>query len=246
MPSKTKAGQAGWLHRTGNTVGTFVKSAKHDEPMRAIDAPAMLRGWMQQTTTATLAELADSLGVSRESLSAIGAVWAREHNAWAFPMRTATRIPVGVRLRTMAGKKFAVKGSTDGIFIPDQMTGDGPLMICEGPTDTAAIVNLGFDAIGRPSCNAGTKHILEYLRLNKRDVVIAANYDEPKPRPDGSFFYPGQDGAEALAQQIFRATKIIYPLREKDFRAWINSGANRATVLSVIANTRYFRRKQAG
>jgi hypothetical protein len=60
---------------------------------------------------------------------------------------------VGIRLRNERGK-FAVRGSRQGVFVagvPAQKT----LFVCEGPTDTAAAVDLGLFAVGRPNCCCG-------------------------------------------------------------------------------------------
>lgn len=231
------------MHEIGNQHAEPRIQPKKRQPIRLMDWPDVQRQLMQACTSQRVADLADSIGVSRENLRRLSVGWSAPHSAFSFPMRDAKSNIVGMRLRTIAAKKFAITGSNDGLVIPTEMSGDGPLMICEGPTDTAAMLDIGFDAIGRPSCNSGVRQILEYLRDTKREPIIAANYDERKTRPDGSSFFPGQDGAESLAAELFGSTKIIYPLREKDFRAWINAGATRAAIQSVIANTRYFRRK---
>ena len=46
-----------------------------------------------------------------------------------------------------------------------------------------------MDAIGRPSANACVDMTCEFCE--GREVVILANFDEPKSRPDGSVFHPG-------------------------------------------------------
>jgi len=115
-------------------------------------------------------------------------------------------------------------------------------MICEGPTDCAALLDMGFDAIGRPSCMGGVEHIVEFLKGRRRDVIIVADRDEPKHRPDGSVWFPGQEGAVRLCkaiQPLVRTLKVIKPPFHKDVREWYRAGATRANVETIIKNTRF-------
>jgi hypothetical protein len=115
-------------------------------------------------------------------------------------------------------------------------------IICEGPTDCAALLDMGFDALGRPSCQGGVDHIIEFLKGRRREVVIMADKDPPKKRPDGSVWFPGQEGAARLAQAIrpfVRTLKIAKPPFHKDIRDWYRAGATRAIIESVIKSTRF-------
>ena len=49
----------------------------------------------------------------------------------------------GIRIRRPDGAKFSIKGGKEGLFIPEEFGGDR-LLIAEGPTDTAALLDLGF------------------------------------------------------------------------------------------------------
>jgi hypothetical protein len=86
---------------------------------------------------------------------------------------------VGIRLRAQSGKKFSVTGSHQGLFIPkdgwDQM-----LMLTEGPTDCAAAIDLGYWAIGRPSCSGGANEVITFVKQRKvRRAVIVSDNDSP-------------------------------------------------------------------
>jgi len=135
---------------------------------------------------------------------------------------------VGIRIRHESGKKWAVRGSKAALFIPSGMRRDGPLIVCEGPTDTAAMLDLGYDAIGRPSCRGCHEYV---ATMGKgRDVVIVADEDGP-----------GRDGANELARAIrwqCKTTKIIEPNGRKDAREWVKrKTTNRAVVDLVIHET---------
>jgi phage/plasmid primase-like uncharacterized protein len=155
---------------------------------------------------------------------------------------------IGVRLRAENGQKWAVSGSRQGLFIPDgQSAPDDPVLVCEGPTDTAALLDLGFYAIGRPSCSGGSLTLAAMLA--GCHVVIVGDRDEPKTRPDGSVFFPGQDGAERLAEALLLAraqtVRIVYPLNAKDAREWKRAGAT-ADVVRTVINQRDFWRHKGG
>ncbi len=213
-------------------------------------APIMAR-WMDQTFDTQYRELSEALGVSVASLSRLLPAWAAKHNAWAFPMSDGMGGYCGVRLRAMDGKKWSIRGGHSGLFIPGfgGMDESGPLLIVEGPTDTAAALDLGYRAIGRPDCSGGGKQLAAWIRRNPRQsVVILANRDTPKTRPDGTKFYPGQQGAEMLANLICgqcRELKIIMPPRAKDARQWLNQGGTHGQVEAVIRATRPWYRKSS-
>lgn len=200
-----------------------------------------------------VAELAVQLGVSAQSLMTLGVGWCENYlmyvrsrdrecpvTAWTFPMVNAAAVATGLRLRYANGEKGSWTDTQAGLFLPVRWLGGGPLLIVEGPTDAAAVLDWGFDVIGRPSCNDGNDLILALLKVFKRDVVILSNLDEPKHRPDGSIFYPGQEGAAALADQILwrcpTLRVITPPSGIKDARQWLNAGGTRRDVEAVISS----------
>lgn len=205
-----------------------------------LDCEKILRRCRDDTVTPRLQRLSEKIGISVQSLRRLGACWHDAHQAWAFPMRDGAGNLIGIRLRTESGDKFAVRGSHAGLFIPADLSPDGPIGICEGPTECGAIMDLGFPVIGRPSCSGGIHHITIFLRAHpKREVVIFCNRDQAKTIPGGKTLRPGQDGAMHLAAEIHRPTRIIMPPKHKDFRAWFQEGATRNVVDWLISNTRY-------
>lgn len=102
-------------------------------------------------------------------------------------------------------------GSRNGLFIPQGKTPDGELWICEGPTDTAAALDLGHYAVGRPDCNGGGGFLQRFVRANhfSRAVIVA---DRDKP---------GQEGSHKLAREIHVTCRVwTPPAPAKDLRAW--------------------------
>lgn len=239
------SGEGGWIHVLGDEVMPRPVPKPPSKPRPNVDWDHLLGKWRFNTQPGQLRRLATGLGVTTHSLERLGAAYAAQYKAWAFPMRNGRGYVIGIRLRNDAGQKWAVRGSRQGLFWPDMNTGTDPLVIAEGPTDAAAVLDLGFDVIGRPSCSGGTRLLEQALeRGHSRDVVILADRDEPKKRPDGTTWYPGQEGAERLAQRLAgltRSTRIIKPLKGKDARAWVQSGATRRVVDMVISNACFWR-----
>lgn len=178
-----------------------------------------------------LSRLAVGLGISVASLNRLGIGWWIARRAWAFPMKNAASEVLGIRLRFADGKKLSVRGGHEGLFVPQGLGPSGELLIAEGPSDTAALLDLGFPAVGRPSCSGGIKLLVELVReLAVPNVVIVADGDEP-----------GQHGAGNLATVLLpyaTAVKIITPPAGiKDARAWKQSGATAADVQALIDAT---------
>jgi 5S rRNA maturation endonuclease (ribonuclease M5) len=141
---------------------------------------------------------------------------------------------IGIRLRAESGRKWAVANSHNGLFWPDDLVGTGPLLLAEGPTDVAALLDLGYDSVGRPSCAGAVEMVVEVVRrLRRRDVVVMADADSS-----------GIEGAGRLARALTEADhrpKVVRPLKAKDAREWVQVGATRAVVDAVIASARYWR-----
>lgn len=233
IESENRWGDAGWFHWVDGKRIEPQKSYVKQNIEAKIDCQAILHRYRLDTLTPRLQAFADSLGLQLESLRRVNCYWAANHSAWAFPMRNELFYAVGIRLRTEDGGKFAVKGSRAGLFIPEHLDCTGRLWICEGPTDCAAMLGIGLNAIGRPSCQGQEKLIAQFLRKHKpKEVVIVSDADAP-----------GMRGAELLANTIWTSAKIIAPPRHKDARAWINAGATRSAFEAVARNTRYHARK---
>jgi len=221
MPAKS----GGWMWRTSS--GLRPPSPQRGEggsKPPTINATKLMRDWLAATPATALAEFATSLGVSTPSLAAVGAAWAAPHSAWAFPMCDGYGNVVGIRLRNERGK-FAVRGSRQGIFlasVPAQKT----LFVCEGPTDTAAAVELGLFAVGRPNCCCGGAEIKVFARRHDcRRVVIISDNDKP-----------GLDGARKAGGEL-KLPFAVYVPPAKDVREFVRLGGTRAMIENTLHNT---------
>ena len=224
VQSDTPAKSGGWMHSLCLVppVARPAETPRQQPP--TINATRMMRDWLAATAPAALDDLATSLGLSTPSVTAVGAAWAPPHGAWAFPMCDGHGNVVGIRLRNGHGK-FAVRGSRQGIFlatVPAQKT----LFVCEGPTDTAAAIELGLFAAGRPNCCCGGPEINVFARRHGvcRVVVISDN-DKP-----------GLDGARMVGGEL-RLPFAIYVPPAKDVREFVRLGGTRVIIDNTLKGT---------
>lgn len=226
--SKRAWGEAGWLHVLQDDGRPRPRARRIVIPLRtaARDFRALAAEYRDRAQPAAVARLADHLGVSVVSLERLGIGW--DGRNWSFPMSDATGFVRGIRLRTSLGRKFAVTGSKEGLFIPAGLGGGDPLLICEGPTDTAAALTIRFDAIGRPSGGSGLRLVVEYVKRHRpATTVVVADTDRT-----------GLRGASSLASVLAcycRDVRVIEPWA-KDLRAWLQAGATPADVNDAIAH----------
>lgn len=165
------------------------------------------------------------LGCDWSAFARLGMVWASEYHAWAFPMKNATKMIIGIQLRRLDGKKLAVKGSHNGLFIPDQPM-SSTVLLCEGASDTAAALTLGFYAIGRQSCSSRMDLVIDFCRANGiREVIIVSDSDEP-----------GLNGAVDLAKVLKIDLCMVVP-PTKDLREFVQMGGDRETLDNLIHQT---------
>jgi len=233
--SDQRAGEAGWLHRLGDDrLARFprrrlVALVGHDRPRDRDDLGRLAARWRLPEDSPRLAELADSLGLTPGSLSRLSVGWSPDRRCWSFPMVNVHGNVVGIRLRWSDGRKRSVRGGREGLFIPiDPEVAGGRLLIGEGPTDAAALLDLGYCAIGRPSCTAGLKLVVELVqRQRPAEVIIVADNDVPGQR--------GARNLESVLAVYAPSVRIITPPSgAKDARAWLKRGATAADVERTI------------
>lgn len=229
-PSKNSMG--GYFHPLNGHVAHI--PLKEPAPRVTIDACGMMRAWFSETERDQYDALGDALGVSANSLIALKCAWAPEHRAWAFPMRDSAGSVVGIRLRSMDGHKWSVRGGREGIFLP-RVEAHSTAFIGEGPTDASALLTLGKFGIGRPSCSGGIAPLAATVaRLGIRQAVIVADNDEDKVRPTGERWNPGLDGAQRLADEIGVPCCIVI-LPAKDARQFLSFGGTAELLDSLVA-----------
>lgn len=220
---------SGYLHIIDKTVPMPERrDERGDElPEHNIVLSSLASKMMSACDDRHVSMLAESISVEKFSLRLLRVGWSATSDAYAFPMfRNGQRL-IGIRLRSLSGKKWAIKGSRQGLFMPlDWPSSRKGVLICEGPTDTAAMLSLGFNAIGRPS--AMGSHALVEEVVGGRPVCIISDSDSV-----------GLDSATKLADHLRRSktcpkVSIIIPPM-KDAREWKRCGATREAVSEAVS-----------
>ncbi len=235
-PSDRRAGEAGFLH-------VLVDHETRWKPKQrlviAIDneridhSKAAQRFQSCAERRIRIEELADQLGVSRRSLDRLSVGWSAGHHAWTFPLfdHTANTV-LGINRRFRNGDKRVIAGHKIGLYLPRDLPSDlseETLLVCEGGSDTAAGLDLGFWAVGRFSCNTCLSHLRQLVvqRKPKLTVICADAGNEIEAR-----------GAKALAHALLpyaQELKLIAPPHPlKDIRAWMCAGATSESLKQVI------------
>ena len=218
--SDRPAKSGGWMHRHPDAPQCFLAPPLWRPQPPALNATKLHWEWRAETSQGALEGLASELGVSTMALNALGAAWAPQRAAWAFPMRDGYNNIVGIRLRSAQGK-FAVRGSRQGIFTATAAP-QPVLYVCEGPTDTAAALDLGLFAVGRPNCCCGGLDIkLYHRRYQITRVVIVSDNDKP-----------GLDGARKVGTEL-QLSFAVYVPPAKDLREFVRFGGT----ATMIENT---------
>ena len=172
-----------------------------------------------------LHDLARKLGVSVDALRCLKVGYNDFDQTYTFPERDGHGNIIGILLRYPSGPKKRIKGSKSGLSYADAWDdGIGPAFAVEGPSDTAALMTLGLNAIGRPSNRGGYSHLADLLSdfPEDRNIVVLGDNDR---KVDG--FWPGKDGAIQTASEVSkRLERTVYwalpPDGVKDARAWLN------------------------
>lgn len=242
---KEARGGMGFVHKLRDDPNRPRHYVPTPRPVPIVDPSmgAMAERFERNMTTDMLSSLAESLGVSSKSLSRLRVGYTAEHMAFSFPMVAAGNVVVGIRLRNRMGRKWAIPNSRNGLFVGRGMTAHDTLYIVEGPTDTAAGLDLGLSVIGRPSNSAGVEYIVEYaLRfIPRRHIVIIHDRD-----PVGSDAERLTAlGADTLATALLAVSderkmpaaasvSIVTP-PVKDLREWRRRGCTKEDVESLLA-----------
>lgn len=233
VESDKRAGDAGYLHRLRDdhfrpTHRAVKISTAPPAKIGTTDFAAMAGGCSLSLGDDHRESLAAHLGVSADSLVRLCVGWSGQNDAFTFPMRDAGNNFVGIRLRGRDGRKWSVKGGREGLFVPHDLGGVDQLLVCEGPTDTAALMDLGFTAVGRPSCTGGARVLLDLVRSNNWEEVVIVADDDP----------PGWSGAQRLAHKLLpemgKVKIVTPPAGVKDAREWKRQGATRDDMLAAI------------
>ena len=223
-----------------------------------------LETFKKQLGRASLEQLAAKWHVSAAALEALGIGFDRY--AYAFPMRDAAGQVVGLHLRPVKGGKSNESKSSLGLFLPllpletkslssqsssrefacdtvnsSSVIRSGVLaahlqLVCEGLSDTAAALTLGFGAVGVPTAGACVEMVVELFarRVNACPAIIGDNDDDENNA--------GRKGAERQRDALLAAglpCRVLFPPADfKDLREWLIGGLTTAGLQRAIEGAR--------
>ncbi len=232
-------GTVAYLHRRDGGPLPTLPPKRQDQP--TLNCSKLLLKWGVDYGFKSLAYLANSIGVKADALEQSGCVKAPEHGVWAWPMYDGKGYVIGIRMRHESGKKWAVPGSHNGLFLSKKLSRD-ELWIVEGVTDLAAAISMGQDnCVGRPSCNGGVGFLNETIkRLGIKRATIVADVDDDRLINERTV-NPGIQGAMALRELMHIPTRCV-TLPTKDLREFSQLGGN-AMVFNAVAAPNPWSRK---
>lgn len=232
--SPKRCGDAGWLHRLRDDPA-WRPTARRRLTIPLATPNAARGDWSRLAAQYAAAlqphaldTLGHELGSTPTSLRRLGIGRSDRWRCWTFPLRDAAGAVVGINRRFADGGKRIIAGGRVGLYVPEGIDTARRLLITEGATDCAAMLDLGFAAIGRYSCNTGISPIVGLTRrLRPEALVIVADRDPA-----------GRRGAEGLASALLAYVPVLRvitpPYGLKDARAWRQAGATRRDIMRVI------------
>lgn len=168
--------------------------------------------------------LSELLGVKETALVRLQVGWDRWNNYWSFPERDGHGKVIGINARHLSGEKKRLFGGKSGLtYAQDRMAGEGPILLVEGGSDSAALMGIGLNVVGRPSNRGGVGLLTELLRAipTTREIIVIGERDA---KPDGN--WPGREGAICTARGLSEALDrsvgwSLPPDHAKDSRDWL-------------------------
>jgi 5S rRNA maturation endonuclease (ribonuclease M5) len=178
--------------------------------------------------------LASQLGVAPWALRGLSAGWNEKSQCFTFAMRDSFQDFCGVRYRFPDGRKRSLKGSNEGLFYSPSTLCRKSWFICEGPTDTAALMTMGLGGVGRPNCTGGLDKLVELALLHRpRCVAIIADRDAEGSKAE-RFTRLGFTSLLKSLERHAIPTRIIAPKNHKDVRQYLLTGGNAQGILRAL------------
>lgn len=214
------------LDRRGGTNGRATGSRKPTKPRSPSEPPASPRHadldhlaekFAEAVTNDQVDDLARELGVSPESLRAIGI--GHDGANISFPERDASGKVTAINTRLANGEKRVGTGQRRGLIVPNNLAElPDPVLIPEGHSDTAALFTMGLTAVGRPMAKGGTAELAELLA--GREVLVVGENDDA-----------GIKGAKYTASRLAEAWNMpvawaLPPKTAKDSREYLIAHAS--------------------
>lgn len=213
-----KKWRKGWLHKMQEA-----RPVQPEPPKPPVDQATLMAIYRSlDKRPDALMPLALNLGLPVGSLTALNCGKFPTGEIWGTPMVNEFCELIGIKCRSLEGKKWCVRGSRLGLYVPRLIHSYGSFLICEGESDTAAALCTGLTAIGRPSVNSGEEYLLPLLQrisTDNRNAYIAADRDASGIGLTAAWELA--DKIRPLVMKLF----VLYNPNYKDLREWYCSGS---------------------
>lgn len=244
----------GWIHRLTDPLPA--RKPRPKQSTERIDwTETALRMFTARQAKAEREWLSEKLTLRIDALEEMLIGWGwdeyrnRPFSAW--PERDAEGKVVGIVRRYRDGAKKTMEHSHHGLYYgrtPTVMP--GPIFLPEGGSDTAALIGVGVNVIGRPSNTGGVDDLAAMLAKATKVIVVLGERDEKLDRKGTNcpadcagcmWCFPGLAGAKQtvkrLAEKLNRAVALRMFPGAKDAREWLkqNPGATAPDILQVLA-----------
>jgi len=236
VESKQRMGAAGWIHQL--VPGAVLLPAVPDDPT---PAPTFGRLASKLEAAADIDALAEQFRLAPDVLRRMRVGWHAEEQCSTWPTQDAGGRIIGIQRRWPDRRRspMVMQGHRAGLFVPRGLERGRVLVITEGPTDAAAALELGVQAVGRFSCTHGGGVLRRLVRrLRPPAVCVFADADEP-----------GRNGAGRLAAELADLVPRLIvaepPSPHKDLRAWRAAGAGRVEFRQLLAEAIHEREHSA-
>jgi hypothetical protein len=205
-----------WSNKRITNAGFLHRFDRIEKPMTTNTKPKQQRDWgaiAQNYATGNRdyingldKELGFPTGSCGNALGTIGYSFDDANGeCWTIPMRDGFHNIIGISRRYLNGDKKSL--GNNGLFIPHNWdgTGEGPIFIVEGASDTIAMTTAGLTAFGRPSslCGAGASCDLLESADESRPIIVVGENDEK-----ASCLWPGLSGALDMRHRFGRGLVI--------------------------------------
>lgn len=242
QPSTNKLG--GWIHRLSEPLPE--RKERREEPPKVeweVEAQRMFKAGSYERK-----RLSAALGLQEFALEELmvgfGFDEYRKTTFASWPERNADGRVVGIVRRYADGSKKTMRGSHHGLYFGRQPTVmPGPVYLPEGGSDTAAMIGLGINAIGRPSNTGGIDYLGKILRRVEKVVVVVGERDRKQIEECSCGrcmrCWPGLAGAMLTADRlsaVLRRTVLVrmFPAA-KDTREWVKSHDGASAIDAIDA-----------
>jgi putative DNA primase/helicase len=158
-----------------------------------------------------------------------------EGSRWSIAERNAVGEVIGTAYRMADGSKDFKRGGKRGLILPWPLAAyagsaaANPIFVCEGASDTAVMLDLGFDAVGIPMAGHCGAMLAELLA--DRHVVIVRDADQA-----------GRDGTDKIVNALNMCCPSVRaidaPNGAKDARAAVIAGADRDAFLALVKDSK--------